>query len=124
MPRDETGVPFIRFALILGALLALAACAAPPPALTPSPSPAAGPDALTPGELAFVERVEMIAPPLAENPERLARRGANSCDSIARGPEVAIPQAVERFSGGSYTVTTEEAEAIVAAAQETVCAEQ
>jgi len=72
--------------------------------------------------VAFVEQVATIAPPLAENPERLARRGANSCDSIARGPEVAIPQAVERFSGGSYTVTTEEAEAIVNAARQTVCA--
>ncbi|GAA3224669.1 hypothetical protein GCM10017691_12880 [Pseudonocardia petroleophila] len=113
---------FIRFVLILGSLLVLTGCAAPSPAPTISPSPAAGPDALTPAEVAFVEQVATIAPPLAENPERLARRGANSCDSIARGPEVAIPQAVERFSGGSYTVTTEEAEAIVDAAEQTVCA--
>lgn len=113
---------FIRFVLILGSLLVLTGCAAPSPAPTASPSPAAGPDALTPEEVAFVEQVATIAPPLAENPERLARRGANSCDSIARGPEVAIPQAVERFSGGSYTVTTAEAEAIVDAAEQTVCA--
>lgn len=113
---------FIRFVLIFGSLLVLTGCAAPSPAPTASPSPAAGPDALTPTEVAFVEQVATIAPILAENPERVARRGANSCDSIARGPEVAIPQAVERFSGGSYTVTTEEAEAIVDAAEQTVCA--
>lgn len=63
-----------------------------------SSSPA--PDALPPEEVAFVEQVATIAPPLAENPERLARRGANSCDSIARGLDVPIPPAVERFSGG------------------------
>ncbi|QJY45532.1 hypothetical protein [Pseudonocardia broussonetiae] len=113
---------FIRFVLIAAGLFVLAGCATPSPVpATSAPAPA-GPDALTPEEVAFVEQVATIAPPLAENPERLARRGANSCDSIARGLDVAIPQAIERFSGGSYTVTTEEAEAIVIAAQQTVCA--
>jgi len=60
---------------------------------TSAPAPV-GPDALTPEEVAFVEQVATIAPAWAENPERLARRGANSCASIARGLDVAIPVVV------------------------------
>lgn len=47
-------------------------------------TPPTSPEPLTTVELRFVEMLAEIAPPLAEHPERAARRGANSCGSRPR----------------------------------------
>lgn len=116
----------VRFALTTALIAtAVAACSAPSPStVTPAPA-AAGPDELTPAEVAFVDQVATIAPVLAENPERLARRGGNSCTDLERTgeDEQVLANAVERFSGGSYTVSPQEAEQILAAASQTMCAD-
>ena len=114
--------------------LLLAGCASPavettvPVEVAPAPE-ATSPDPLTQAELQFVDEVAGIAPALAEAPERLARRAGNSCTDIGTvdagqpWPSNVVDNAITRFSGGSYTVSTEEAEAILDAARATVCAD-
>ena len=120
-----TRSPSLVLPLAVAAAIATAACAAPQPT---EPTSAGGPQIatvteLTAGEQAFVDEVAAIAPPLADNPERLARRGASSCTDLTReDDDQVLANAVERFSGGSYTVTEDEARAILDAARTTVCA--
>ncbi|WP_226353767.1 DUF732 domain-containing protein [Pseudonocardia sp. ICBG601] len=113
---------FVRLIPLAGLAL-LVSCGSAEPTSAPAAAPPGSAD-LTAAEQAFVDEVAGIAPPLAENPERLAGRGANTCDSLGDGRprDQVVAQAVERFSGGTYTVTADQAAAIVDAAERTVCA--
>lgn len=113
--RAAPAIPFL--------LVALAGCS------TPAPGPAAAPAtveavALSAQEVAFVARARAAVPRLVGTDERIAARGANTCDSLTDGRphSQVVDVAIQRFSSGSYTVTRAEAEALVRAAGETVCA--
>lgn len=113
---------------------------APPPEVAQPEPPAAAAPMHTPRpratpqqKLDFLNLVRVIAPPLAEFPERVIGRGENSCTSFEKvegtdqepweNNEI-VDEAIFRFSGGSYTVSRAEAVDLVQAAADTVCADR
>lgn len=118
-----------RIVLLPLALLVLVACSTPStgpaPAVDMAPRPSAVQASLTSAEVAFVERARQVAPQIVGSDERLASRAANTCSSLSESGKPrswVVDQAVARFSSGSYTVTRGEAEQLVDAARDTVCA--
>ena len=105
-------------------LVLLAGCSTSTPgAVSPAPQAPAQAPPLTAAEQAFVARIaQEIDPVFAEYPERYAGRGANSCYLLAENSPNAAETTVERFSGGTITISLDEAETILAAAKDTVCA--
>jgi hypothetical protein len=75
-------------------------------------------------QAAFVQAVAAIAPPLADQPERVIRNGRDVCLDIVDSLDdrSLAYRAAERFSGGTDTVTEDQARRIVAAARTTLCA--
>ncbi|GAA1863480.1 hypothetical protein GCM10009836_49810 [Pseudonocardia ailaonensis] len=120
--KMRTVIRSARYALLaLVVLFTLTGCGAG--ASTPATPSAATTEVLSAQEQAFVARARKVVPRLVGDDERLAARGANTCDSAGDGrPEAAVvDQAVQRFSSGSYQVTRGEAQQLVAAARATVC---
>lgn len=111
--------------LIAALLVLVAGCSAGPPAAeSPAPqAPVQAAEPLTAAEQAFVDRIaQEIDLVFAEYPERYAGRGVNSCYLLEENSPNAAETTVERFSGGTITISLTEAETILAAAEDTVCA--
>jgi hypothetical protein len=113
--------------LSLAGLALLAACSTAPMA-APAPQQEAPP--LTAAEQEFVDQVRAIAPGIPGPADRIARRGNSTCTDLtatdaATGqpwPEAKIAgQARDRFSSGTYRVSSVQAAHIVDAARSTVC---
>jgi len=109
-------------AVVAGLLALLAGCGE---AAAPTAEPTAAPTAaFTEQEAQFVTMFGSIAGGAAAvNPERVVRRVKNVCLDLGQGKPraVAVRNAQERFSGPSLSLTTAQAERIVAAAETTVC---
>lgn len=105
-----------RYALPVLLVAALAGCAAP---AAPTVAPAAA--GLSADEAAFVQQARQIAPSLTGSDERIARRGANTCDGLREGrPSATLAaEARERFSPDQ--VSSVQAGRLVEAARVTVC---
>jgi DNA/RNA endonuclease YhcR with UshA esterase domain len=67
-----------------------------------------------------LDKVMTINADLLDNPERVIRRGGNTCDEFVKPADTQVKNTVERFSG-AVTVTPAQAKKILAAAKETIC---
>lgn len=73
---------------------------------------------------AFLSAASLVKPGIAgQKEERVVSAGRNTCQALASGtPRASVVQSgVERFSINGQTVTADEAERLVAAAERTLC---